>query len=146
MESTICKVISYWRRTGTPWLPGVPEDEILSFERIHAVKLPPTLREFYATSNGLCVENTRGVDEEGYAFYELANVLPDRTFPWAFVFADYLIESWWLAISLKDSPESKIGAVYRILSQGEHPVFLAESFEEFLGLYITDDRWLYGGS
>jgi len=59
-----------------------------------------------------------------------------------FVFADYLDWSWAYAIRLLATP-SESGHIFMIGKQ-ETPIQIAESFSDFVELYLVDSPILYG--
>jgi hypothetical protein len=102
--------------------------------------LPDDVRAFYRATNGLRVPGTVEVDNAQFDFWRLHEVersLPDST---QFYFADVLQSSWTLAVDLGPPGSPDTGAVY--VAAG--PSFkIADSFGEFMDLYVADDPLIY---
>jgi SMI1 / KNR4 family (SUKH-1) len=145
MGTRASSVLSYWDSTGTPYLRGVKPNDLESFERRYGVAAPAPFRELYLTTNGTSVDGSRGVDPEGYSFFELAQVAPDPEYPWAFVFADFMDYSYAYAIDLKgqDLFPFPIGSIYIVGGFGKVPILVAKDLNEFLELYVSEDERMY---
>ena len=140
----------HWYEAGAasvgPRPSNATESEIADFEKTNAVTLPLDLREYFLRFNGtgddtdaklfcfwpihkLCSlqSNYRGIGEaESY-----------------FIFADFMVESWYYAIYLGDNPSLR----HRVILPDfpSHPE-IAPDFSAFLELYLNDDPKLYGNA
>jgi SMI1/KNR4 family protein SUKH-1 len=149
---------AHWSSKGLIVPPGNSEDRIIEFERDYSVKLPPDLRDYFLHVNGMDPHWPNAQDQQGYTFWSLdrvKNVLEEATnhsngqwwssFPGAdsfFIFADYLDWSWVYTIRLSHDP-SRQSPVF-LVAKEETPIKIAESFCEFIELYLIDSPKLYG--
>lgn len=143
------RLIYHWRRQGISLPVGCHPDSIREFERRNRVVLSDEMRAYFLESNGMGGSE----DDNGFSFWPISRVIPVeeeverhtpvlRHFPGDsdfFVFADYLNWSWAYAIRLRPSP----GRV--VIVGKESPEVVAESFEQFVDLYIADAASLYEG-
>jgi hypothetical protein len=133
-----------WAAEGFPLRDGVSSDELEQFEAHHQVCLPPDLRLYFASVDGL---DGGWMDEDGFTFLPLNKVksIPEvfgenpaaiSRMPWltrSYVFADWLISSWVYAIDLSQS--STAGPVICFGGYDWHRI-AAENFSDFLGTYL----------
>ena len=146
------RVRAHWMEKGTKTQPGVPLQQIHSFESRYLVRLPPDLRAYYATVDGM---EEGEIDSDLFSFLPLKAVravpeelahfggIPDyREIVWTlpephrwFVIVDYLIRSAVYAIHLsateEPSPVLWIGG-------GKHHRIVAPSFSGFLEAYLAN--------
>jgi len=146
------KLIEHWRRQGLPIAKGCHPESLDEFESRNHVILPKSMRDYFRVANGM--RDTHSQDRRGFSFWPLSQVIPveeevERHTPFLrhfpgddefFVFADYLDWSWGYAIRLKPGTSDRV-----VLFGKESPELVAESFEEFVGLYVEDGRALYEG-
>jgi hypothetical protein len=136
--TAVDRVIRYWRMHDVVFLHGVSSRELERFEERTAVTLPNEMREFYHVTNGTHVPNHPGQDHLSYEFYMLQEIARDADVPWAWNFADYRELSWWYAIDLDGAGPLNRYCVYLLGAIGGKPLVIADSFEEFLGLYVDE--------
>jgi len=144
------RLANHWRTHGASPGSGAPEAEIAAFEVRHGVQLPPELREYFATLNGLA-HGRDDMDDETIGFWRLADVAPvaeeapDAGVPGAdrcFVIADYLIGSHFYVVRLPDDPAAPAEILW-VWRDGFRR--LAASFGEFVDRYMAgDEAVLYG--
>src|SRR5262249_52047128 len=124
----------------------------------YRVGLPTDFRAYLLHVDGMSTFWPDSRDKEGYSFWSLARVksVPEEAikhssghewsrFPRSeslFVFADYLDWSWTYAIRLLAAP-SESGRIF-IIGKQETPIQVAESFSDFVELYLVDSPTLYG--
>ena len=139
-----------WERLREHWLaqnitikPGVHEEALSRFETLYTVLLPRDLREYFLVMNGMregttdeelirfwSLEEVKSISEESPA-YSTPDYLPEADS--FFLFADYSI--WAHAYSIRISNNSsQPNPVYVI--GGTKPVPIADSFSEFVDLYL----------
>jgi SMI1 / KNR4 family (SUKH-1) len=136
----IARVLQYWRSRGVPYLPGVSEAEIVTFEQQKKLRLPEELRAFYRATNGLRVPGSPEVDDMQYDFWPLYELhgIPEGSS--MLYFADVLQSSYQFAIECRGDNDFQKGSVFVV--PGE-PIKLASTFGEFIELYMRDDLSLY---
>ena len=144
------QLVAYWTAQGLPLASGASESEIRSFESRYGLDLPGDLRIYFRSVNGLVQSGGVDTDREGFAFWPLEKVQPMPTVctefqeavppvpdPQAyFVFADYLQWSWAYAIRLGTSGNP-------VIFVGAEGGVVANSFTEFVALYVQDAEALY---
>ena len=122
---------------------GVTDIALQLFEENYKVKIPVDLRKFYLLANGMemnetdadlirfwSIEELKPISEAASAYFDHDYLQSVETY---FLFADYSIWSHTYAISLTSSLSSEnticvIGA--------NQPIFLANSFSEFINKYL----------
>jgi hypothetical protein len=149
--SAVEQLIAHWSTQGLPLANPTPISEIEIFESRYALSLPADFRAYFERVNGMIQRGGVDGDREGFAFWPLERVAPlpavcDRQrveVPLVddpgryFVFADYLQWSWGYAIRLG------AGANPVILVGAPGTSSIAQSFTEFVSLYIEDSEGLY---
>ena len=148
-EDALDRLIARWRADGAVIRRGVQEERLSEFEKRNGVVLPRDFKSYFLTVDGLFYN-----DRDGFSFWPLASVksvpavcaeerepLPtvDQLNRY-FVFADNLLWPWSYAIYLADrmvalNPVIMIGA--------PKPTVVAQSFGDFVELYLTDSDDLY---
>jgi cell wall assembly regulator SMI1 len=144
----------YWSAHGLRFGPPAQEETIAAFECRHSVRLPPDIREYFSTVDGMDSvheENRFGLDKDHFRFWPLREVervteyysrtrsLKDASS--FFVFADHLIDAPSFAIRLTPEPSGG-NPVIMILSDRGRPkaMKVADSFSEFVGKYLGDEE------
>jgi hypothetical protein len=133
---------------------GCHPDSIDEFEARNGVLLPVGMRHYLLKVDGMKTTAEDSQDPRGFCFWSLSRIVPaDEAieshtpflshFPGDigfFVFSDYLNWSWAYAVRLTS------GSPNRVVIIGKHsPEIVAESFEEFVDLYLSDGHKLYEG-
>jgi hypothetical protein len=148
----IDRLRAYWTGKGVKTRPGVSLQQVQSFESRYLSRLPPDLRAYYATVDGM---------EEGEADPDMFSVLPLKAVKavpeelahfggipdyreivrslaephrW-FVIVDYLISSAVYAIRLSSTEEP---APVLWIGGGRHHRVVAPSFSGFLQAYLAN--------
>lgn len=134
------RVLEHWRSRNVKYLPGVSESELRSFERKHKVDLPEELRAFYTATNGVRVPGTDEVDDRNYDFWPLHELRLVENNRSQLYFADFQQWTWPFAIELVGDEHAERGAIYVVSGR---LIKIAQSFAEFMDLYIADDSSLY---
>jgi hypothetical protein len=148
----IDRLRGYWMQKGIKIRPGVSLQQIESFESRYLVRLPPDLRRYFDTVDGmeegetdtdmfsfLPLKAVRAIPEElahfgGIPDYrEIIRSLADPH-RW-FVIVDYLITSAVYAIRLSAVPEN---TPVLWIGSGKHHRIVAPSFSGFLEAYLAN--------
>lgn len=143
-------LLQYWgAQPGLQLRPPAGPDEIYAFEQKYQVRLPEELRAFYLAADGFAPPDDQ--DQNGFSFWSLARVCPWNSYEdgrWSsektaecYVFADYLSVSWAFAFRL--TSESLQVPVCIVGTATGTPRWIADSFEQFVELYVRDDEVLY---
>lgn len=148
----IDRLRAYWMQKGVKTRPGVSLQQVESFESRYLVRLPPDLRGYYATIDGM---EDGAVDPDMFSFLPLKAVrsipeelahfggIPDyqeivrslaESHHW-FVIVDYLITSAVYAIRLSAKEEP---APVLWIGSGKHHRIVAPSFSGFLEAYLAN--------
>jgi hypothetical protein len=140
----------HWYAAGTGSVavrpPHATESEIADFERINGLTLPPDLREYFLRFNG--------TDDDGDAklfcfkpIEKLCSLHPGypalNDAEYYFIFADFMIDSWYYAIYLGNNPSLQHKVI--LPDFPNHPE-IAPDFSAFLELYLNYDPKLYGNA
>jgi cell wall assembly regulator SMI1 len=147
------KLVAHWKKLRLPLAPGCPEDRLENFEKQKGVLLPADMRSSFTIVNGMRPGSPGDQDPQGFSFWPLERMrwLPEEltdqspqgtSFPSSenfYVFADYLDWSWAYAIRLSQNT----GRNQVILIGKDEPELVAESFSEFVDLYVVDSPALY---
>lgn len=146
------KLLSHWKNQGLALANGNSEEALTEFESKNSVLLPSDMRHYFAAANGMPNNSGSDVDSNGFRFWALDQIRPlpsagaEAGVPIPavedpsryFVFADYFDWSWAYAIDLGG------GHVQRVIHVGTvEPKIVAQSFAEFVDLYVEDARELY---
>ncbi len=134
------RVLEHWRARRVPYLPGVAKEQLQTFEREKNLRLPVELRAFYLATNGVRVPGTMEVDDKNYDFWPLEKLQVVEGEPSKLYFADFQQSTWTFAIELEGNETANPGAVY-VADARFIPI--ADSFAEFMNLYIADDPLIY---
>lgn len=129
--------------------PPVSDVDIQEFEQKFDVRVPDDVKTLFLTANGFGSPNDQ--DRNGFSFWPLNRVCPVAAFEdseWCssacddcYLFADYLSLSWGYAVRLLNC--QKLAPVCIVGAANRRPVWIAESFREFIELYVSDDERLY---
>jgi hypothetical protein len=152
------KLRAYWLSKGMVLPSGNSEQRIKDFEHRCRVELPTDFRDYFLHVDGMSTHWPNAQDKDGFAFWSLDCVksVPEEavkhksgqewsSFPSAeslFVFADYLDWSWAYVIRLLTAP-SESGHIF-IIGKQDPAIQIAESFSDFVELYLVDSPILYG--
>lgn len=131
------RLLTSWRARNIPFLPGLPEAQVVAFESETGVTLPDDFRAYFLATNGLHVPGTKEADDRNYDFWPLADLWRDAADPDQLYFADYLQRAWQFAIELGEQDRGSVYVAYGAF------IKIASSFAEFIDLYIADDVSLY---
>jgi len=151
------ELAKHWAAQGLAARSGNSKEEVRRFEEIHNVRLPSDLRDYLLFVDGMNQHSiTDYHDSNGFAFWPLSKIrsaaeelagkpegywdFPNRDA--LYVFADYMDWSWAYAILLSKDPSE--GSPVFVLGMAESPsIRVANSFHEFVELYLADSRSLY---
>ena len=153
MQGSAKVLTDYWISKGLQLTASCAPATISEFERRYRIVVPPQLRAYYLSANGMKQVFAHSADPSGFSFWPLEQVIPVRDFvttpKWPgfagdegfFVFADYMQLSWAYAIRLTPNRMNRV-----ILIGKARPELVAESFEQFVAAYVTDAKELYSGA
>ena len=145
-----------WTYSNTITSSGAKMEEISSFQRRYGLLLPRELVNYFIELNG----TSDKYEDRFFRFYSLTEFksVKDELGKWesapdyrnivntlenhenCFVFSDYQCNLFTYAIRLSNS-QTEVNEVYIIC--GDRYEVIAESFSEFLNLYINDSAVLY---
>ncbi|MEO0584737.1 MAG: SMI1/KNR4 family protein [Bacteroidota bacterium] len=140
-------LIDFWRNQNIKILAKTPR-EIDIIERQKAIILPIDFRELYLRVNGMEEFYPNEIDDEGFLFYPLAELVSVNTEfenssminkEKVFIFAEYMHRSWWYGFEVTGSNEYLIG----IISDNTSFKPITNSLAEFIELYIENSPKLY---
>lgn len=132
---------------------GASSAAVSGFEARHAVKLPGDMRDYLLQLDGTGASWPNDQDAKGFSFWQLTQIRPVNdelaskglsALPGLeryFAFADFLTWMWAYAIEL-DSQASLVNRV--VLVGKDHPIRVADSFTEFVDLYLQNSSRIYG--
>src|SRR5262249_3912041 len=119
----IACLVAKWKEQGIACPAGVALADVRAFEDRYHVLVPPAMREYFLTVNGMGPPNV--CDDDLFNFFPLQDLitvaerLPDRRSTFAeaskyFMFADHSISLPTYAIRLSSSPDaaSPVASVY----------------------------------
>lgn len=119
-------------------------EEILAFEERCRVRLPPLVREYFATLNGTKEGESSMEDEDLISFWHLDQLQPLEDRPSVsplhvssfFLFADWSINAheWAVQLTADRSGQNTVLIMY------DPPQQVAASFEEFVQRYLARDK------
>jgi hypothetical protein len=157
-KGVIEKLRYYWSQGGIVPRPGAPATEIESFEQHYGVVLPPDLRAYFTTFDGM---EYGEMDENCFSFLplHLVKAIPEELAQFRgipdygeimrtlddphcyFVIVDFLICSAAYAIRLSKTDDNN--PVLGIGSGTDHRI-MASSFSDFLEVYLAspNDLWI----
>ena len=148
------KLINHWTDCGLKISRGCRESSVRRFEVQNGVILPGDLRSYFLQVNGMLPDAREDCDLTGFCFWPLERVksvtqelsrhsslMPRNAEDHLhFVFADYLQWSWAYAIRLTDSATGPNPIIYVGTPE---PKVVANSFTQFVELYLKDAKELY---
>jgi hypothetical protein len=135
------------------------EKRIEEFEEAHRIKLPEDFKRYLLKANGMQPGAPHDTDKNGYCFWPIQRIrsaavelqephhyankidLANPELLQYFIFADYLQWSWAFAIRISESA-IETSEVFRV-DGPKIIVKVANSFAEFVDLYLIDDVRLY---
>ena len=144
---------AHWSAQGRRFRPGAPEESLAAFEVRYGVRLPPDLRDYFSTVDGMDAfgeSNPFGLDKDLFRFWPLNEVeratesySPDHFLKDQasfFLFADHSIALPSFAIRLAAEAEGD-NYVLAIYSDGGNyeATKVADSFTNFVGKYLADE-------
>ena len=154
MTSAIArKLASHWGQDPTTER-GASLAAVSQFESSYQVRLPRDMRDYLLQLDGTGTHWPGDQDAKGFSFWQLAQIRPVNEelgahgMPAAedlkdyFVFADFGTWLWAYAIRLDDGRSTSNRVV---LIGNDKPIHIADSFEEFVELYVHDSARTYGG-
>jgi len=145
-------LLDYWQVQDEVALrPPASETTLCDFEYKYGVRLPSDLRKYFTQADGF--DQMSGYqDNNGFNFWPLGKIEPvaehsDGQFAFNgseafFLFADYLDFCWAYAIRM-GSNGGPAGSVVIVGTETGEPLKIADSFSEFVALYINDESQLY---
>ena len=148
-KDIVNRLIVRWQENGAAIRKGMQEKHVNEFEKHNGVMLPSDFKHYFLMADGLSDD-----DLDGFLFWPLAYVksvsvickeekvpLPavDQLNQY-FVFADYLQWSWAYAIYLSDRVVLQNPVIFVGTPE---PTVIAQSFSEFIELYINSSPNLY---
>jgi hypothetical protein len=118
------------------------QQDINTFEQKYDIVLPADFREYFLRLNGI------DEDPDVFCFWPISKLKPVDLKNFAvlqaecyFFFADFLIESHYYAIYLGGDPFFQNRVILPDFSDSH---MIAQTFTEFLELYLRDDPSLFG--
>lgn len=151
------KLKTYWQSQNMLLPLGISPERIIRFETQHQVLLPSDMRDYFVAVNGMVMHIPHDQDQNGFTFFPLEEIrtveqesqrIKNASILFSgaesfFIFCDYLTWCWVYAIHLSNE-QAKSNRVVIVGSQQKEPV-IANSFSEFIDLYLCDSPKLYGG-
>jgi hypothetical protein len=129
-----------WAVQGVVPAPPASREDLAAFEAAHHIVLPADLRSYFGTVGGMDPRANPAGDPDGFAFWPLDQVEPATDNPGLFIIADYLNWSWAYAVTLQDTADTSAEVVLLGLAT---PQRVAETFSDFVDLYLAGSRQLY---
>jgi SMI1 / KNR4 family (SUKH-1) len=154
MDHVWQQLIESWRSQNLPVQTACREDDIRSFETRYKIALPQDIREYFLNVNGMTPYGPGYQDEEGFSFWSLETMrtlieenealdhhyLRLRGEDSFFLFCDYKDWSW--AYAVKILPGSSVAeGIYLVCCR--NPIKIADSFSDFVRLYLEQSDQLY---
>jgi SMI1 / KNR4 family (SUKH-1) len=148
------RILEYWRTNGVASYGGTSVQEIAAFESKHDATIPKDLRDFLIEFDG----NLDMAGKDYFRFLHLHDFASsdkacemqfgeafDTSYPHVpngfFVFADFLQWCYGYAIQLGTGAEQNVV----VLIGGLTCLVVANSFSEFIEMYLRDDPKLHPG-
>ena len=149
-------LLNYWQGQKELVLrPPASELMVSNFERKYRVRMPLDLRNYFLkVADGFNRHSCGDQDVNGFHFWAMQDILSVAEYTasenesapneWQefYLFADYLAWCWGYAIRL-DSNSSVGCSVSLFWPASGEPLKVADSFSEFVALYVRDDSKLY---
>jgi len=148
------RLVRHWIDSGLKISKGCSPSDVQRFELENRVTLPEDFRLYFLNVNGMLPDAREDCDRNGFCFWPLSGVksvvkelaLHSSSIPGSaedhvyFVFADYFQWSWAYAIRLLEvatgpNPVIHVGTL--------KPKVVADSFTQFVELYLLDAEQLY---
>jgi cell wall assembly regulator SMI1 len=151
MSDYLDELTNFWRRKNVDVATDkATVSQIAEWERRYSVVLPADLRDYVLRVNGILGGEHLEFDHEGLSFLPLSAMCTEgewtesESTPGRFVFADFLIRSYWWCAELDDTPKQYTQIV---LSAGAHGKtrLIANSLSEFFDIYMNDHSRLHWG-
>lgn len=123
--------------------------EVREFEKKYGVKCPDILKEYFLSFNGSGCGN---FGANGFAFFSLLEFKPvnedlgidsndQEIYRDYFVFSDYLVWCWGYAVKLDNKGSD--GPVVQVADTTVLPRKMANSFSEFIEIYLSNSDHLF---
>jgi hypothetical protein len=130
-------LVNKWTTERVPYLPAASPSEIREFESRFNLRMPSEVAQYFGKVGGMAPE---ACDRDYIRFWPLGEVSPAAshlggargTFSDFFVFADFSLWTHAYATNMR-SPDGLVAIV-----GGEAPMIIADSFAEFISLYINE--------
>jgi cell wall assembly regulator SMI1 len=146
-ERLVLQLCQHWQPAMRARLRApAPRREIEAFEETYNVTLPAEFAAYLECFDGFNQDDDNQ-DDTGFNFWPIAEICPvggydggKYRFPSDekyFLFCDYLDFCWAYAISFETSNIVMVG------TNSGKPIPVADSFAEFVSMYIRDDAQLY---
>jgi len=142
-------LLEYWQDSGATANLGASIEKIKEFERRNSVALPTDFVEFLILANGFD-QSENYQDKFGFNFWPIEHLYRVSEYEkgkWYFekseeyfIFCDYLDLSWAYALCLG---EEKNGEVLLVGAYDGRPQLIAQSFSEFVRLYLENNSTIY---
>jgi len=149
LKSNINRLIDYWKEQGLAITPNSLRS-IDAFESKKHIHLPDDFKEYFSMVNGMSSYYPNDIDNEGFLFYPLEELVTlQEEFSTEvdvdcnsciLIFAEYMHKSWWYGIRLNDiSGTYEIG----IIPDKERFKSITTSLSTFIDLYLQNASALY---
>jgi hypothetical protein len=156
---TVDDLLRKWQTEGVRVGSPNSQRRIEEFEQAHRVKLPNDFTRYLLKANGMEPGVPHDTDKHGYCFWPLERIrsaadefrepqhsvkeieLTNPDLAKYFIFADYLQWSWAFAIRISGT-DTDTSEVFKVDAPRVMPK-LANSFAEFIDLYVVDSVRLY---
>jgi hypothetical protein len=139
------RLVERWGEQGIRSVGGAGEAEVRGFERRHGVRLPAGLRDYFRTVGGIAVDGeSPALDQDLIRLWPLGEVstlakawVPAPEAERWFVVGDYAMWTWAYVVRLSSDAEE--AAPVAVSFGGAELRTIAESFEEFVEMYLRRD-------
>jgi hypothetical protein len=148
------RLLSYWKNQGLILANGNADGVLAEFESKYSILLPNDMRRYLSAANGMSNIPGRDSDSNGFRFWPLEEIkptvaacevagvplLPGQNSDRLFIFADYFDWSWAYAIDLSETNRESQPVIHIGTLESKT---VAQSFTEFVNLYLEDAKVLY---
>lgn len=139
----LARICDHWRRIGITLRPGATTECLSGVEESLGVVLPTSMKQLYAKSDGFSSNEGAVTGRWAFRFWPVEEIcripieMGGRSGDQRVIFADYLLESHFYAISLCDHCFEEIWIV-----GGPEWHRVARTFREFLETYLNSPELL----